>query len=257
MSKDFQIAKLLSHYFPNENLNFIDRMERFFKQVKFKNPRHLKKILNKYTIISEFKKDNPDNELSKLIPNIRINGEGYFLSTIFVLYIIILFEFFYEKFEEIKEYDAKFVNYSYFIVSNKINSKWALDNKIQIVKGKCGIGDYKTITKFSTMRAIFSSKLKDDKVPEVLFKFLNLFTPKITRNFTLQASLHEHEHKLKDILDYLEQFESKENSFPVDFCKYLFFNREEIKEEINNDKWQKTSGNYNAFDLFKMAETIL
>lgn len=257
MSKDFQIIKLLNHYFPNENKDFIDKMERFFKQVKFKNPRHLKKVLNKYTIISEFKKDSPENEISKLIPNIRINGDGYFLCTIFVLYIIILFEFYHEKFEEIKDYDAKFENYSYFLVSNDIHREWTLDNKINIVKGKCRKGNYKTITKFSPMRAIFSSELEDEKVPDFLFRFLNLFTPKINRNFTLKTSLHEQEHKLQDILDYLEQFESKENSFPIDFCKYLFFNREEIKEEINNDEWEKDSENYDVFDLFKMAETIL
>jgi len=258
MSKDFQIIKLLKYYFPNEDHNFIDRMERFFEQIKFKNPRHLKKVLNKYIIISEFKKDNPENELTKLIPNIRINGEGYFLSTIFVLYIIILFEFYYEKFEEIKNYDNKFANYSPFLVSNDKNQEWTLDNKINIVKGKCGKGDYKTITKFSAMWTVFSSKSEDsNKVPEILFRFLNLFTPKINRNFTLKTSLHEQEHKLQDILDYLEQFETKENSFPIYFCKYLFFNRKEIKEEINNDEWVKSCGDYDIFDLFKMAETVL
>jgi len=257
MSKDFQIAKLLSYYFPNENQNFIDKMERFFKEVKFRNPRHLKKVLNKYTIISEFKKDNPENELTKLIPNIKINGKGYFLSTLFVLYITILFEFYYEKFEEIKNYENKFENYSYFLVSNDINKEWTLDNKINIVKVTCGKKDYKTITKFSPMRAIFSSELADEKIPDILFRFLNLFTPKINRNFTLTTSLSGQEHKFQDILDYLEQFESKENSFPIEFCKYLFFNRKEIKEEINNDEWQRSSGDYDIFDLFKMAETIL
>jgi ABC-type dipeptide/oligopeptide/nickel transport system ATPase component len=257
MSKDFQIVKLLNHYFPNEEQDFTDKIEKFFKEVKFKNPRHLKKVLNKYTIINEFKKDNPENELTKLIPNIRINGKGYFLSTIFVLYIIILFEFYHEKFEEIKNYDGKFANYSQFLVSNDGNQEWTLDNKINIVKGKCGKGNYKTITKFSPMRAIFSSKLEDEMVPDLLFRLLNLFTPKTNRNITLKTSLHEQEHKLQDILDYLEQFESKENSFPIDFCKYLFFNREEIKEEINNDEWEKDSENYDVFDLFKMAETIL
>ncbi len=257
MSKDFQIKKLLKHYFKNENQNSIDRMGRFFTQVKFKNPRHLKKVLNKYTIIREFKKDSPKNETSKLIPNIRINGTGYFLSTVFVLYIIILSEFYYEKFEEIKNYDAKFENYSYFLVSNDVNNKWTLDNKIKIVKEKCGIDNNKSIKNFLEIRGLFSDEKKEGTIPNYFFKFLNLFTPKINRNFTLQASLHGEKHKPKDILDYLEQFESKENSFPVDFCKYLFFNREEIREEIDNDEWQNTSGNYNVFDLFKMAETIL
>ncbi|GAI93611.1 unnamed protein product, partial [marine sediment metagenome] len=217
MSKDFQIVKLLNHYFPNEEQDFTDKIEKFFKEVKFKNPRHLKKVLNKYTIISDFKKDSPENEISKLIPNIRINGKGYFLSTIFVLYIIILFEFYFEKFEEIKNYDGKFANYSQFLVSNDGNQEWTLDNKINIVKGKCGKGNYKTITKFSPMRAIFSSKLEDEMVPDLLFRLLNLFTPKTNRNITLKTSLHEQEHKLQDILDYLEQFESKENSFPIEF----------------------------------------
>jgi len=58
MSKDFQIVKLLNHYFPNEDQDFKDKMEGFFNKVEFKNPRHLKKVLNKYAIISEFKKNS-------------------------------------------------------------------------------------------------------------------------------------------------------------------------------------------------------
>lgn len=258
MSKDFQIAKLLNHYFPNEDQDFTDKIEKFLKEVKFKNPRHLKKVLNKYIIISEFKKDNPDNELSKIIPNIRIDGKGYFLSTIFVLYIIILFEFFYEKFEEIKNYDAKFENYIEHLVSNASNQEWKIAQKMSIVNALFKKGEKdKTVTKFSVMRTSISAESDDENIPYFMFKFLNIFTPKINKQFAFRgiaSSGDESNYQEHDIIYYLDQFE---NSFPMAFCKYLFVNRKELKEEIDNDEWVKSCGDYNIFDLFKMAETIL
>jgi len=178
-------------------------MERFFKEVEFKNPRHLKKVLNKYTIISEFKKDNPDNELSKLIPNIRINGNGYFLSTIFVLYIIILFEFYYEKFEEIKDYAAKFDNYIEHLVSNIDNREWKVAQKMSIVNNSFKKGEKdKTLTKFLAMRTSISAELDNENIPYFMFKFLNIFTPKINKQFTFRgiAPGDESNYKEHDII---------------------------------------------------------
>jgi hypothetical protein len=257
MSKDFQIVKLLNRYFPNEEQDFTDKIEKFFKEVKFKNPRHLKKVLNKYTIISEFKKDNPDNELSKLIPNIRIDGEGYFLSTIFVLYIIILFEFYHEKFEEIKDYDAKFENYIEHLVSSKSKGKdtWTKTTKTDVVNPLFKKGEYKNLTKFAQIRSSIFGESNDEDIPDFMFKFLNIFTPKIDREFTFKGLVrNDNKYKIQDIKDYLNQFE---NSFPIAFCKYLFSNRKELKEEIDNDEWKKSCGDYDIFDLFKMAEIIL
>lgn len=256
MSRDFQIVKLLNHYFPNEDQDFTDKLEDFFKQIKFKNPRHLKKVLNKYTIISEFKKDNPDNELSKLIPNIRIDGEGYFLSTIFVLYIIILFEFYYEKFVEIKNYENKFENYIEYLVSNSINKKWIITAKTDIVNSAFKKGKYKNLTKFIEMRSSISGESDAENIPDFMFKFLNIFTPKINREFSFKG-LPGDTYKIQYIIDYLNQFESKDNSFPISFCKYLLRNRKILKEEIDTDEWKKGCGDYDIFDLFKMAETIL
>jgi len=258
MSKDFQIVKLLSYYFPNENQNFIDKIERFFKEVKFGNPRHLKKVLNKYTIISEFKKDNPENELTKLIPNIRMNGNGYFLSTIFVLYIIILFEFYYEKFEEIKNYDAKFKNYIEYFVSSVIPKlEWNLSQKTIVINDSFKIKEEeKALIMFNSMGSSIFSELNNESIFYFVFKFLTIFTPRINKQFTFRGNLtgNEDNYTEQDIKDYLNQFE---DSFPIAFCKYLFVNRKELKEEIDNSEWVKSCGDYDIFDLFKMAETIL
>ena len=89
----------------------------------------------------------------------------------------------------------------------------------------------------------------------LIFSFLNIFTPKINKQFAFRgiaSSGDEPNYQEHDIMYYLDQFE---NSFPMAFCKYLFVNRKELKEEIDNDEWAKSCGNYDIFDLFKMAET--
>ena len=109
---------------------------------------------------------------------------------------------------------------------------------------------------FNSMRSSIFAELNDESIFYFVFKFLNIFTPRINKQFTFQGNLigKENKYAKQDIKDYLNQFE---NSFPITFCKYLFINRKELKEEIDNSVWVESCGNYDIFDLFKMAETIL
>ncbi|GGA79070.1 hypothetical protein GCM10008015_19740 [Flavobacterium palustre] len=109
MPEHDDVLKLISVYFDNREIK-LDKFEgklnkkigEFFIEMKFTNPRRLKKILNKYLILSNFKtvlKDNPKHENS--IPNIFINGdnEGNFFETILTLYFLCLYEYERDSFE--------------------------------------------------------------------------------------------------------------------------------------------------------------
>ena len=61
--------------------------------------------MNKYEYLINVKNsENISNNLSELIPDIiGSKGEGYLLDTIFVLYFIILYEFYYDIFKKINQ----------------------------------------------------------------------------------------------------------------------------------------------------------
>ena len=109
MPKHFELKNFIKRYdsFNDENA---EKLARFFEYIKFTNPRHIKKVLNKYEILAKFKDDGVDGGL---IPEIITkNRNKYLFDTIFVLYFIILYEFYYEKYLEIKNIDDKLNNYA-------------------------------------------------------------------------------------------------------------------------------------------------
>jgi thymidylate kinase len=86
-----------------------EKLTKFFEEIKFTNPRHLKKVLNKYAILTEFKRSNIDKGL---IPKIIRYDEndgivGYLFDTIFVLYFIILYDIYPKKYLEVKRYEYR------------------------------------------------------------------------------------------------------------------------------------------------------
>ncbi|UXM84992.1 KAP family P-loop NTPase fold protein [Methanococcus aeolicus] len=137
MPETFSVEKFIKRYgFNDYNA---EKLSKFFEAINFKTPRHLKKVLNKYDYLVKIKtsKDiiNNNDKLKKLIPDIircphmvqtskiklteyhyyikkdkKLYNE-YLFDTIFILYFIILYEFYYEKYSEIKNMDDKLNNY--------------------------------------------------------------------------------------------------------------------------------------------------
>jgi len=121
---NFDLIGLAKYYFP-EQVSFRvpnltdkgkfaqksapDLINDFLVSIGFSNPRHLKKVLNKYEILSKFK---AGNKFPDLIPNIIIDGKGSITSTIFVIYFIILFEFHAEAFDDLRNTDKKINSYA-------------------------------------------------------------------------------------------------------------------------------------------------
>ena len=67
MPQSYSVQKLISHYFPDREKGF--EICDFFEKIKFTNPRHLKKVLNKYLVLCAVK-DLGDANFNSLIPNI-------------------------------------------------------------------------------------------------------------------------------------------------------------------------------------------
>ena len=124
MIDELNIEKLISKYFPfedkiaDENINITKELSSFFKQLKFTNPRHIKKVLNKFEILRSFKLSSEleSSPITGLIPDIyRVDEsqvlQGDYFDTILTLYIIMLFEFNQEKFNDCADYESKIVKY--------------------------------------------------------------------------------------------------------------------------------------------------
>lgn len=116
MPKDKDIYKLINIYFGNKRINdFITDpwntyITKFFVALNFDNPRRIKKVLNKFAILQKIQSASKLTERYKRhIPNIYTKGDGNILETVFVLYLIILLEFYSEKYEKL--FDLKHKEY--------------------------------------------------------------------------------------------------------------------------------------------------
>lgn len=150
MPKTFSLQKYLSTYFEGEWLTSdgskqsnVVILEDFFKSIGFTNPRHIKKVLNKYEILTTFKfSAELNNEIRSYIPNIifkRENPEGNIFETILCIYFIILYENFPERFEELEDYKRKhndllepYINSSRFTNSSASLNKNALADNLEV-----------------------------------------------------------------------------------------------------------------------------
>ncbi|MCD8417186.1 hypothetical protein J2Q11_06120 [Tenacibaculum finnmarkense genomovar finnmarkense] len=95
MPEDIDAIKLVNSYFDeNEKVNdkkLGDLINDFFEKLHFKNPRKIKKILNKYLIIKNLKESDVSQSLK--LPNIIHNDSGTLFETYLTLYLLILNEF--------------------------------------------------------------------------------------------------------------------------------------------------------------------
>jgi len=211
----------------------------FFNSIKFTNPRHLKKIFNKYQLISLIK-DNFANEFGELIPEIIINKKGYIFDTILVLFFLILYEFHYQKYEEIKAYEFKFENYIEHL-KDKGSKEISRESKGNIINNLRG---NKSFFKFGNISNL--KFLNSNDTTKNFHKFLSFFTPRINKDFEFRS--------IQGDFRYFEQFEYSENQILIDLCRFIHNRKNEITIKESE---RKLSNDYNLFTLFDMVETLL
>ena len=102
--------KLVTKYFEEDTEKWNLVME-MFDAIWFNNPRHVKKYLNKISL------------LYKYILKLNLNNSEYILF----LYLWYLFEFKQNMFFELEDVDSKMRNWNTYITNSYQNSKWATD----------------------------------------------------------------------------------------------------------------------------------
>ena len=220
----------------------------FFSSINFNNPRHIKKVINKYLILCLIKR-NLKNKYKDLIPAIVFgDGNGYIFDTIMVLYFIILHEFYINKYNELQNYDAKFGNYFDHYIREEGSRLTKNDIEIRINSLRANKDFF--IFKNLNNQLFLASK---DASFNNLQKFLSFFTPRITdSNKGLSIS------SIQGDTRYFEQFEYEGNEILLDFCRFIYDRKREVLltgPEVTENQYP--SAKYNLFDLFTMVEILL
>ncbi|WP_299552001.1 P-loop NTPase fold protein [Seonamhaeicola sp.] len=135
MPEHDDLLKLVSQYFDDRKLKEVDgrlnvNIAKFFRELRFTNPRKVKKVLNKYLTIKNLKEqDTLQEKQSRLIPCILTSNGGNYLETVITLYLIVIHEFYPEILDDMFNLDLKMKVFEKAIEeSAKINSS----NKSQV-----------------------------------------------------------------------------------------------------------------------------
>ncbi len=105
IQKQYSVEKLVQQHFSNSEHS--SEITSFFDAIGFNNPRHIKKVLNKYDILKLIKNSsNKDQELQELDISTK-NDNGEITSTIFTLFFLILHEMNYPLYQEVIDLEGK------------------------------------------------------------------------------------------------------------------------------------------------------
>ncbi|AEF96802.1 KAP family P-loop NTPase fold protein [Methanotorris igneus] len=263
MPKDFELKKFIKQYeFFNDD-DTAEKLEKFFKSINFTNPRHLKKVLNKYELLVRIK--NLGLDKNELIPEIiRIveeNGNkrkvGYLLDTVFVLYFIILYEVYPEKYLEVKRYNYRIKHLKY--ITTAFSGGYAkrstpyFDHYIGIISKN----NLLNAAKLSELKKHISDK--NDFIENVI-RFKDLMTILKEVNDTNYADFDKFINGISIFLSCVgdENIDDETNfaerylkaGITVDFWTYIKNHYEDLKEKNYSNPYPFTN-------LFKMVETLL
>ncbi|HEX8019185.1 KAP family P-loop NTPase fold protein [Mucilaginibacter sp.] len=244
MPKTFSITKLLEPYFPGETVLRDGRpikntilIESFFNTIRFTNPRHLKKVLNKYEIIKSFKALSAISENTrKLIPDIIVEkNKGNTFETIYCLFIILLYEFHLEDFTELENYEEKILKYiEPSIEFHKLSSSSPVnyDSTATNLRQRYFVTDH-TKTSLSTL---FANRGNAHSFS--FTKFLFLFSHSEIKYL---AYIHDN-----DLTGYDRSF--NDTRLLTSYCKFLI----KYKEEVIS-----SASDYPIWNLFEMVKYLL
>ena len=120
MPETLDTSKLVKQYFDDteivEDKKLSDLISIFFDKLHFKNPRRIKKILNKYLIIKRLKESKESENLT--LPNIIHEDSGTLFETYLTLYLLILKEFEPENYIMLFDLSSKRVVYNNSLKAN-------------------------------------------------------------------------------------------------------------------------------------------
>ncbi|MDQ0965379.1 putative KAP-like P-loop ATPase [Flavobacterium sp. W4I14] len=238
MPKTFSLAKFLSQYFTDH----IELLEDFFKSIGLTNPRHIKKILNKYEILNTFKiSASIPQEIRSFIPNVIFRQEyqnGNIWETILCIYFIILYENHADQFEELEQYEEKFAKLLDPIV--KLQRETVTNTRVTPATASDVLKNFKIQNIRSAKIAEVSGRTVTSGGKRISFvKFLLIFS-------------HSHPNNFAEVYDErISQYESyyTDSGILTSFCRFLI----KHKDEIENNEFS----DYIFWNYFNMAKYLL
>ncbi|CAB3289272.1 membrane protein of unknown function [Methanocaldococcus lauensis] len=233
MPKKFNVEKFIMQYEFFNDEEIAKKLAKFFEAINFTNPRHLKKVLNKYDYLVKIKtSDKISEKLKNLIPDIICidlecmlptseyylkkyypnqnliknivkilksgNSKNYLFDTIFVLYFIILYEFYPEKYLEIKNCEDKLNNYVNHFKYIGWNDEFYMDveENEEYIRNKKNMVRYYVNYDLLNLQSIYLSY-------KILSKIDN---PKELNKYLLLEILSENEVYIKYIENYIKLY---------------------------------------------------
>jgi hypothetical protein len=171
MPESVDASKLVKQYFKDDEKageeKLGDLVSDFFEKLHFRNPRRIKKILNKYLIIKRLKENEKSGNL--ILPNIINEDFGTLFETYLTLYLLILKEFEPENFKLLFNLTNKRINYTTAISKNVTENnefKNAVNsNLIHLEEGRLSKSldekDMRSVSGFNSIVAFFSPSIID------------------------------------------------------------------------------------------------
>lgn len=262
------MEKLVNYYIEEPIIR--KNVMNFLHKLKFNNPRKLKKALNKYSTyckLNDFAQnvihENIDTEMKKNIKYFHKKNAG--LEVVFVLYSIILHEFYPKKFEKIYNINEKIKSIesnqkesvaqktSELKLMNELFSEHAIaaplkiDNKIEDT----------FISKIAHLNSE-SVEYKNNKQRLVMPFIICLFAPNITDEITLNNGAYDfYPGNTSNVLGALElqirmhEQNNDTNNIQLNFCKYLL----EISNTERNFMYVEEA--FSLKDLFDTTKFLL
>lgn len=250
MPQVFYLKKFLEQYFIYQGIKdgtayrTSDPVANFFYSLGFNNPRHLKKVLNKFVLLRRIKATANINSTNyELIPNIKDDESGNLVEIILTLFVILLWEFYPISFEMISNFDRKVsMIKEQFYNNTKDRDKPSISTSNTAAKKitehdfyNRGINSI-SLTYNKDMHRSDATQYRNNVFRELLF----LFTPTDVNNVYSET----------EFAKFIDEFVSSKETKLILFCNYIVKNQ----DLFLNDK---SGSGYPIKGFYKMAKVLL
>lgn len=220
MPRVLDFRPIISLYFRNTEVKdetgkeykYLNNINEFFSAINFTTPRHIKKVFNKFELLRRFKYITDDTNFP------AIQEDGNVILIIFTLYLIILHEFHKEKFDELTSYEKVFSIYEAKI--NKDRSFHITQNFSVLIKNIVDkLAKDKIYISYDTINRVTHKHEVNN-----LFYLTMYFLPYIEKGYDMSPEIKYDEEKnlgTHNLIEFVSQFSSKDNSLQIGFLKFL------------------------------------
>lgn len=216
MPANVDASKLINLYFEDDekvgDKKLGDLIIDFFDKLHFKNPRRIKKILNKYLILKRLKQSVDDENI--MLPNIIFKNSGTLFETYLTFYLLILNEFEPDIFLNVFDLGSKKVNYN-----NVLERKFKIKSEYDSAKREI-IGYFNN--------GLISKKFKDYSNNDFSNIKANIYPVNVD-----DLSLYI----FRDATDFLKYFNLKKKNLEYRFTYFYLFYEDELKKDFSKSNF--------------------